>query len=440
MKKHDASMIKKGILLSLVLLSPEILAATENLNFNYTRADASSLDPRLGIQARACHSKADPVNIRILFEPMMIGFGDYNVRLVVNGAPYAKSYAVFNNAVSVNKNAGVDPDFLVPWRVDAKGSAKGASVYNAIFPSTPPGAQGRNFCFEHGYRGGKRTFGYKPLIDDGTTTSQYYAVCRNKPKFIDLDHSWEGNIETAPAPPVLKAQYDKQGYSFLEASVFFEHYNPGTPESHQLDTEFFNSSGSVIAPETDNISSYRLPLGNDNNVAVTIDSGDFLFTLGNRNISSLSLIVSYRGGSDVWRWAPAQDDPVKNVLHLTFKSDFGTQPAATGKNLDVYSASGFYVANYSGGFRGTLATENSLSDVYRNYIDKIMPLSLPAKNGGDLNLANTESLTITLGKKPGQDGAGSMTFSVYGQPLKFSPLYLDNKEVISARKLRDACY
>ncbi|EHJ5407687.1 hypothetical protein KAO45_005151, partial [Salmonella enterica subsp. enterica serovar Wedding] len=72
MKRINTSLKKTGILFSLVLLSPGVMAA-ENLNFNYTRAGALSLDPRMSLQARACHSKGDPININFRLNSLRQG-------------------------------------------------------------------------------------------------------------------------------------------------------------------------------------------------------------------------------------------------------------------------------------------------------------------------------------------------------------------------------
>ncbi|ENV3755715.1 hypothetical protein ACFJ6F_005664, partial [Salmonella enterica] len=118
MRMNHMSLNRKWILFSLVLVSPAILAA-ENLNFNYTRADALSLEPQLGLQAKACHSKAEPMDIHVRFDKNVDMKGISEIRLDISGSAYAKSYTVFSP--SVKGRADLAPDFLVPWGAHAKG-------------------------------------------------------------------------------------------------------------------------------------------------------------------------------------------------------------------------------------------------------------------------------------------------------------------------------
>ncbi|EIZ2111006.1 hypothetical protein MOQ95_005767, partial [Salmonella enterica] len=156
MKIYNTSLIKKGILLSLVLLSPEILAATENLNFNYTRADASGLDPRLSKLAKACHTLTDPLNINVQFGEM----NTQNVRVVmtVYGSNAGKGYAVYTLPGSSGKAASgavnrtalksstTDPDLVIPFGLSVQGEA---SLSVSQTSSTPVYATRYDdpFCF-----------------------------------------------------------------------------------------------------------------------------------------------------------------------------------------------------------------------------------------------------------------------------------------------------
>ncbi|HAF5791973.1 TPA: hypothetical protein G8M32_005224 [Salmonella enterica] len=123
MKVYNTSLIKKGILFSLFLLSPEILAA-ENLNFKYTRADAVSVDPRLGLQSKICHTLSDPLRIDFEFSPHMLA-ENYNIQLIITAKPQRNSYAMVTSDVNANPVEGSsDKAFLVPWSFEASGKSE----------------------------------------------------------------------------------------------------------------------------------------------------------------------------------------------------------------------------------------------------------------------------------------------------------------------------
>ncbi|ECD7244841.1 hypothetical protein LVO39_005315 [Salmonella enterica] len=106
---------------------------------------------------------------------------------------------------------------------------------------------------------------------------------------------------------------------------------------------------------------------------------------------------------------------------------------------DPYKGASFYTRDVASGyFRGTLVAGKSLNSTYTDY-NKFMPLSLPPATPGDINLVNTDSLTFKIGMTNGTAGGDPMV-TVFGQPLKFGPLYAGDKEMISAMKVRNACY
>ncbi|ECD7244948.1 hypothetical protein LVO39_005503, partial [Salmonella enterica] len=131
MKMNHMSLMKRGVLLSLVLLSPAILAA-ENLNFNYTRSDVSGLDPRLSKLAKACHTLTDPMVIHVLFGPMSTQY--MKVTMTVYGKKAGKGYAVYSSSGAGLKKNTADPDLVVPWVVSNKGSASGIAYNDVTTP------------------------------------------------------------------------------------------------------------------------------------------------------------------------------------------------------------------------------------------------------------------------------------------------------------------
>lgn len=430
MKVYNTSLIKKGILFSLFLLSPEILAA-ENLNFNYTRSGVLNLEPRLGLQARACHSKGDPMDIRIHLAPIRVG-EKFNVTLAVQGAAYTESYAVFSAVSRKDKKLVADTDFLVPWSVDVKGNTKGNYLYWAFTPETLP-VWGNNFCFVPDKRNDSSyTKGYAPVFK-GTDD---YNLCRKKPILFDQRYVWGGNPVTTPMPEQIKSKVDEYGDAYLTGNYqFFTTYTPGKPSYHDVDSSDFNSSENKVSKEEN--FTYRLPIGSENNMGVRIDGGDFLIKLSNRNISSLTLTITSGNVSDVWSWRVAADDVYKNRLHLNHLSNLGIQ-ALVSDNSDPYFVNHFYKENRY--YKGSLAAGAFLTQAYTDYIDSIMPLSLPPSSDGEINLVNTDGLTFTIGQQSSVQGYGSMKFSAYGQPLKFAPLIVNGKEAASAMQVRNACY
>ncbi|EGG8416783.1 hypothetical protein HHY55_004662 [Salmonella enterica] len=429
MKIYNTSLIKKGILLSLVLLSPEILAA-ESLNFNYKRADTLSLVPKLGLQARACHSKGDPMDIRVRFGNIFSST-DLNVILVVQGAAYPINYAAFSVASGKTKNTGNDTDFLVPWNVHVKGNTSGNYLHTAITPATPDD-WGSTFCFVQGYGGGSgNTMGLKPFFKG---SYEYDNLCAGLPLIFSTDYVWGGDPNTTPMPTHI-ATAITQNRNFLVDYKFHTKFIPGKPSHHITEAKDFNNS--VDNTFTDNNFSYRFPVGGEDNFGVRIDNGDFIFKLKNRNISSLTLTVSSGGASESWNWKTADGDADKNKLYLNHTSAIGIKPSADDKN-DPYYVNKFYKENRY--YKGTLSAGTFLTQAYIDYINNVIPLSIPPASDGEINLVNTDSLTFSIGQALPSQGYGSMTFSAYGQPLKFAPLTVNGKEAASAMQVRNACY
>ncbi|EKY8363881.1 hypothetical protein RDV39_004678 [Salmonella enterica] len=442
MKANHILMSRKWIFYSLFLLSPGILAA-ENLNFNYTQAGELSLDPRLGLQAKACHSKSDPMDIRVHFDSLTTG-SNFNVTVDIQGTEYPKSYGVFTKAVQ-SKKSGPDPDFMVPWRVNVKGGASGNYNFKASYPAKDP-EWGDSFCFVLDPRIDRKKYpftdGLRPYFYGEPEYNQY---CGDKPLLYHSYYVWGGD----PRKTVMPAWYGNDFprpdptqplftamQRFLAGNIkFFTTYKDGEPAFTQVDNAGFNKS--VDKEFADNKFTYRFPLGIDNNVGVQVDNGDFLLRLNNRNISALTLTVTSGNASEVWSWKAANDDAYKNRLYLNHQPALGMQPSVSDAS-DPYLTNKFYKENRY--YKGTLTPGVYLMPAYTDYIRDIMPLSLPATSDGEINLVNTDSLTFTIGKVANAGGYGSLSFRAYGQPMKFAPLFANGKEVASAMQIRNACY
>ncbi|EBY9433375.1 hypothetical protein G6O06_004179 [Salmonella enterica subsp. enterica] len=444
MKIFNTSLKNTGILFSLVLLSPGIMA--ETLNVQYDRGGILSLEPRVGLQAKACHSKADPMNIRVRFGPMFIG-GDINVTIAINGNDYNKNYALFSSLPAVKNNAGIDLDFLVPFNVSIKGNASGTEGHNVTTAAIPKKVTyGDVVCFARNYHniGTGRTDtqssgGYLPILtttmrggnyDDFLSRSENLGACEGREDNQSEDYYWPDYHKRA------KAFQDSREDGFLFKHKFYrsKKITEGTPSTTKL--EFGDFSSSVGNEIHDGDFVYRFPLGSGSKDAImNILGGDFLLRLNNRNISSMTLTVSTGGASEVWTWKAAVNDG--NNLHLTRSLALGVTALAS-DNSDPYAKYLFYAKNDF--YKGTLAGKSALNQAYTDYINNTVPLSLPQDSAGDINLVNTDNLIFTIGQKPNTQGYGSMTFSAYGQPLKFGPLLVGSKEVANAMQMRNACY
>lgn len=450
MKKHDASMIKKGILLSLMLLSPEILAATENLNFKYSRADALSLDPRVGIQARACHSLGDPINISFRLGKLE---NTPNIILSINGKSYSKSYSVFSGEKG-KANSGVDNTSLsIPFNITKSGSASGTS--GVMITPTPVVSFNDPFCFNK-----KRmanlplTEGYIPLIKGDSKTGKDYDKFCHEDGLATQDMVWNGDPRVVPMPDYIK----KWGSDYWTSTTFYMTLTNTTGAKPVLNWVDFNrkpdEDGKVVSGMTD----YSLPVKHNLSVGPekaysVLEHGDFSFELSNRNITELK--VSIDDGRYIWEWTPSTDNP--NILHLRYSgideafkliTAIPNNPSAPvypgdknppnpAKN-DPYVKNGFYAKDNF--YKGTLAGKGDLNQKYQDYVQNIVPLSLPPDSVGDINLVNTDSLSFTLRNVANNSPYGYMQLSIYGQPIQFGPLKYRDKEVASAMQVRNACY
>ncbi|HDC2548019.1 TPA: hypothetical protein O7139_005463 [Salmonella enterica] len=465
MKMNKFSQKKKTPLI-LLLLSPTIFAASDNLNFNYSAPVINSLNPRFSLQTNVCHSMADPIAITVGFKKGMQP-ESYNISMTVNGAPVYKGYAGLSALASSGKRTA-DTDFQIPFRVSFHGSVKGTDTYIRHTPDS----YSEPFCFDprSEFNDGEikyyspSTYGYFPLFEhypdelapDRTpeavknNESDFQRYCGNgqRVETKDQEHFWsEGYpIYNPKIPAGVKKGMDRNGNGeqFLTSGLFYLKYIPAVdqPIISYIDNPYTtsdlinNADGSV----TFTFPLYPKDVSEDSKGFVLRDGNDFVFNISNRNISSLILDISRKdsGEHSIFKWQRDSNSLSHILAFQGLPADFSLpSPGENNITNDPYQQF------YSGDtvhqvFRGTLVTELSLKKEYENYIDNIMPLSLPTNTTGDINLVNTDSLSFLIGQD--NEHSGSDFLRVYGQPLKFAPLMAGGKELASAKKVRDACY
>ncbi|ELE9461266.1 hypothetical protein RBV54_005015 [Salmonella enterica] len=420
MKRVNTSLTKTGILFSLVLLSPGVMAA-ENLNFNYTRAGALSLDPRMSLQARACHSKGDPININFRLNGLRLGTP--HITLEIKGQGYSKSYSVFPATKSMAGKSGAG-DFTVPFSIKKNGTASGTNVVT-VHHDAVPAQFGTKFCFM------KAAGGKIAILDSapGFPGHSYEQVCKNKPVTLDPQFNWGGNPNAgAPQPDYIPD-------SIIWNRVFFTSYTPGKPARDEQQWQDVSGPVSDNGDVVSELYAYALP------IPQMTDKGNFTFNLSNRNITTLKLYIKVSNQAVYsWVWEKSKDNP--NILRLTYTNPVQVpmiSPGPADSNSDPYARNDFYTGNSF--YKGTLASGNSLNQKYTDYIKNIIPLSLPSDSNGNINLVNTDSLSFILQNNGDPDASQSfMKLSVFGQPLQFGPLKVNDKDVASAMQIRNACY
>ncbi|EAT6811370.1 hypothetical protein GPN58_003785 [Salmonella enterica] len=422
MRMNYMSLNRKWILFSLVLLSPAIPAA-ENLNFNYTRADALSMDSRLGLQAKACHSKGDPININ--FRLNVLRIATPHITLEIKGESYSKSYSVFPATKSMASKSGAG-DFTVPFSIKKNGTASGTNLVT-VHHDAVPAQFGTRFCFKKG--------GSRIAILEGMPSLSYgldfKKECADRATIYDGRWNWGGNPnDGAPNKP------DYISYDMIRTDNFFTSYTPGKPARDEQQWQDVSGPVSDNGNVVSELYGYALP------IPQLTDEGNFSFNLSNRNITTLKLYIKV-GGYAVysWVWEKSKDNP--NILRLTYTDPAPLapwiSPGPADSNSDPYAKNLFYKGNSF--YKGTLASGNSLNQKYTDYIENIIPLSLPSDSNGNINLVNTDSLSFVLQKNGDPDASqGFMKLSVFGQPLQFGPLKVNDKDVAGAMQIRNACY
>lgn len=478
MKMNCDSLIRKWLLFSLLLLSPEIMA--ENLNFNFTRPDALTLEPRLSLQTRACHSLADPMNVTVRF----VSLGDtknLKVSLAVHGQSVNSSYAPLSSVqvksrLSENNTEGVTTGFTVPWGVNVQGSVAGTGVASAM--STRVVYSGE-YCFDSDSTVNfpLPTGNLAPIFDEGDSdnyvqlsdtrrVASLFRKYNSDGTFIDIGKMGGceyNNRNIRRYTPDQSVDYYWPESSFVNNQVpsgienkitaknlyLYIFYRRKTEISESRDKQFnFKKNINEQSVVSDFLYNFPLsvvgdkgPAGAGYYTSSSLGSGGFDFTLSNRNILSMELTVTNpSGGSSVFKWTrnPNQNNYINNVLLFDNSLVDGNVLVPGDYSDDAYQKADFYGTDVNQDyFRGTLVRAGLLNNNYKEFNNNT-PLSLPPDVRGSINVVNTDNLIITIGK--GNDG--KYTAMVYGQPLKFAPVYLANtgKVVSSAMLVRNACY
>lgn len=469
MKTNKFSLKKEMFLISLILLAPEIQAESAKVLFNYTTSsDLFAQEPRLGRLTNVCHTLADPIVVGVGFQKNM-NTQNLSVMMTVNGKPVHKGYAPLSSLSSNKAEASTDTDLLIPWKVSVNGTAKGGGSGT----STVPEKYSNPFCFADGYSANAgptnyyspSTHGYFALFENFPESKkneyaaefiehnrkEFYRLCGGRDKTKDAQHVWKSTYSIPLDNPLIPYNMidlvkGGEGVKFLTSGIFYMDYDPPKTEKAKVPYDFSETTED-IKKEVDGSVSYEFPLKPDNSQSLEnfwLDGGgSFVFGISNRNITSLKLDIKhelpgYSPQHIIFEWERASSY-LNNVL--AFKGitrQIGLMSAGE-LEVDTYNDASFYDKSVAQGyFRGTLVSEGALLKSYTDYIKDIMPLSLPAANPGDINLVNTERLVFRIGQS--MDYGGDPTVTVYGQPLKFGPLYTGNKEAASAMQVRNACY
>lgn len=458
MRMNHMSLNRKWILFSLVLVSPAILAA-ENLNFNYTRADSRSLEPQLLKLGKACHSRDDPMDVEVDFLPGLLT-SHSRIELIVSGEVQKKGYAGLS---VLFKNPVVDYDLQTSMDITAGG--EGSTIYGTYDVTTPKTRTVYDdpFCFHEDI--------WNLVVPDFKVSGTHMPIYSQKPYIANLEKGaftkycdisrlqpttdgstyWPDYRNPPKGIKTAMAETSNDPDQFLFKYMFYRHkyeISDGD-ETHQKEETL---SVPATKPEqvvriNNSTLSYVFPIRLTENGMSILKKGNFRLTLSQRNITSLTLRITHK--------VAGHDDTIQD---FTWKRDGGASGLSntlrftqTPMTLRIPPAGDIkddpYVPFYdrkslnNSYFRGTLVAESSLNNNYKNYVKNISPLSLPAKSMGDINLLNTQKLKFVIGQDNQQGGVGGdYTVTVFGQPMKFGPLYAGNQEMVSAMQVRDACY
>ncbi|EMJ2323697.1 hypothetical protein V7L32_004163 [Salmonella enterica] len=452
---------KRWLFISLVLLSPEIFAGLtdDGLVLDYNKGNSLSLEPQYLKLGKVCHSRDDPMDVEVDFLPDLLT-SHSRIELIVSGEVQKKGYAGLS---VLFKNPVVDYDLQTSMDITAGG--EGSTIYGTYDVPTPKTKTVYEdpFCFHKDiFNIANQRFDNsdsyipiyhdKPYLYDALPANAFYTYCdisRVQPTtdgstyWPDYDNPPEG-IKTAIA--ATRGDRDQ----FLFKYMFYRNKRDITDGD-----EIQQKSETLSVPATkptqvvrinNSTLSYVFPVRlTDKNMSI-LKKGNFRLTLSQRNITSLTLRITHKvAGYDdtiqdfTWKRDGGASGlsntlrftPTPMTLHITPAGDIKDDPYAP-----------FYDKSLNNSyFRGTLVAESSLNNNYKNYVKNISPLSLPAKSMGDINVLNTQKLKFVIGQDNQQGSiGGDYTVTVFGQPMKFGPLYAGNQEMVSAMQVRDACY
>lgn len=454
MKTNTFSLKKPFFLISLALLSPGIFAAPaeETLNTDYKLSGLFSLDPKVLRLAKACHTLADPLDIHVQFGAM--GTQGVKVSMVVYGDNTSKGYAVYT--LPGNNTGGTDNTELnVPWGMQVRG---GASLTISQDVTTPINdvAYDDPFCFSeqtgiHLIEDWRVSNGRIPIYENppysqGFGRSDYQKYCASHTEVDDKETTYWPDFHNPPDVVKEKLRASNSWQDYQGKYIFYRNQYPYDTGQTETRDEWISVQTEANSESSDEAFRYYFPISKDGTNQSLIRGGDFVMRLNNRNVTSLKLEISYNNGRTNYHFTWKREDGSYQSNDLVFQgvTKDGEVVSAGDIKDDPYQK--FYIDGIStnavtqGYFRGTLVDESSLNQDYQNYIKNVSPLSLPPKTRGNINLVSTDSLTFKIGDINGISKTVSPMVTVYGQPLKFGPLYGGKKLIATAMQVRNACY
>lgn len=411
---------RRWFFISLALFTTGIYAGTvEHLNFNYKRdrVDAG----RAGMQVKACRSLTDPITLR--FEVADVDSYGEQINLKINGEDINGIIAPFRKDASFNH----------PFTISSSVSMQGYWVsYQRITKKNP-------YCFYMYEQDGSDLKKLIPKLP-GSFFCKIYEPLADGPVY-------NYNNDIKYAPPEVQDAWNRGDVDYFRKHIFYydEERGPDTPQSNSDDPDNVLKTHNITSPGffkgVKDVRQYddSLPFWSGNYSFHTFVSGYNNFTLSQRNIQSVELTILRKRDNKTmsFRWGrfDARNERNLNILRLTLSgSDTELVKPASGQSdeSDQYQTLAFYTGKQSF-YRGTLVPGGGLTDEYRSHIP---PLSLPASIEGDINLVNTDSITLKLKR----DNGGNYTAWFYGQPLQFSDFNFAGRTVLTASQVKDTCY
>lgn len=456
MKVNKLLLKKKWFLISLGLLSSEVFAIPpeDKLNLDYTRPEVSILDPRLSKIGEVCHSLDDSMDIKVDFTTAMIT-NNASIKMTIKGNDVRRGYAGVGG--ETKETVADDLYFLKKWGISTNGELVVDYEKNVSVP-VKKWKYVDQFCFNqaimsHFTPQWKISQHYIPIydnppyatgLDNNNENFRKYCI-GSRESTEDGSTYWpsESGKDFQNPPQAVRAGLEKPFDEYLGKYIFYR------------GREEVSTGGSVNKPETGTLrpstewvlnqtgsdkDTYVFPIQPAGSFQSRVNPGGwFHFKLNNRNISSLTLDLALGDNHNIFRW---ERDVNSLDNTLVFKGVTTAPHLGSAGNVKDDPYASFYDKSKTGPdfyFGGTLVKGSFLTSDYKNYIKNTIPLSLPPTHNGDINLVNTHSLTLLIGRTEGF-GSGDYAVTVYGQPLKFGPLYNGNKEVVSAMQVRNACH
>lgn len=436
MKINKFSLKKKCFFISLILLAPEIQAESDSVLFNYIASEPFTQAQRSVLETRACRSLTDPIKVRLLLDK--VDSSGELISLKINGKEINTVIEPFKEGVTFIKPFEITSSSNISgqWVTMSEGTPKYVTVIDKSEP----------YCFSILKVSVDRVYplGLIPIFPG----SPFHYLCiggdnveRKEGPVFDPD---KGEKE---APDEVKNEVNVGNKLYFYSHTF---YKKGTPRKILIGynndaVPLYHDLDNPIIQDVKDVNEYNqlFPYFNSVDAIHTFLTGSVDLLLSERNVQSVELTVSQRkdGKSASFKWnrVNANDENTLNILRLALSDDTGLVKPASGQSdaEDIYLKNGFYTSQGNTTpntfYRGTLVTSAGLNE---KYASNITPLSLSASTGGDINLVNTDSITLRLKR----DDAGNYTAWFYGQPLQFSDVIFAGKKVATAKMVRDTCY